>query len=614
MAEDNFSASYETKNKVIAIGDIHGAYQRFHDLLTELKLIDAQGNWSGGNTYLVSLGDLLDRGAESRKVIDLVIKLQQQAEKSGGKVIQVLGNHELMVTTGDLRYVSKAEFSAFAKDESKKERAALFNYFKLQHPDLSKNELNNSFNDSYPPGYAGFVKAFSTQGEYGQWLRLAMPVVKVNDSLFAHGGLSSELNDKSIEEINSTVKLVWEYQDIISRLTEKKILPLGTDYWTSLDYLFAKLQPYIKKNKANPRSKLPKWTNDFNRLVKLHESFPFSDVSPMWYRGNAYCHPYSESFNTEKLLKQFDSKRIVVGHTPLYKNIRSRLDEQVVLADTGMLKEVYRGNATALVIKGVDVSVYTLGDKALSPLQAETNNNSVGSSNMTDAEIEDFLLTGKVIKSKKIGIGINNPNVITLEKNGKTIRALHKVFEPQVMVHRSARDRRSKIVDRYQNEIAAYYLDRMLGLNQVPVSVERKLEDSKTGLLQYWVEGLISETKIHQDNIEFISQCPKLEQYRTRYIFDVLIYNDDRNDGNIAFSETDMMLYLIDHTLAFSSANARPQMYKKASLQLSSIFRDKLASLTRKNLDEKLTGILSGRQINAILERRNLILKTANNP
>lgn len=614
VAEDSFSASYTTDHKVIAIGDIHGAYQRFHDLLTELQLIDEQDNWSGGDTYLVSLGDLLDRGAESRKVIDLVIKLQKQAEKSDGKVIQVLGNHELMVTTGDLRYVSKAEFSAFEKEESNKERAALFDYFKLQHPDLSKEQLDNSFLENYPLGYAGFVKAFSTQGKYGQWLHSAMPVVKVNDSIFVHGGLSSELIGMSIKEVNSSVKSVWEYQNIIIRLTDSGVLPLGTDFWTSLDYLFTKLQPYIRKNKANFRNKLPKWTNDFNRLVKLQDSFPFSEVSPMWYRGNAYCHPYSESFNTEKLLKQFDAKRIVVGHTPLYKDIRSRLNEQVILADTGMLKKAYHGKATALIINGDEVMVHTLGEEALSPLLAEIKNNSVGSTKMTDAQIEDFLLTGKIIASKKIGVGINNPNVVTLEKNGKTIRALHKVFEPQEMMHRSSRDRNDKMIDRYQNEIAAYKLDRMLDLNQVPVAVKREIKGSKLGLLQYWVEGMISETERREKNIEFISYCPKLEQYRTRYIFDVLIYNDDRNDGNIVFSEAENMLYLIDHTLAFSSADNRPKMYQKVSLQLSSLFRKKLASLTLESLDEKLAGILSSRQINAIIERRDLILETATAP
>lgn len=621
IADNNFSASYETKHKVIAIGDIHGAYQRFYDLLTELQLINEQGDWSGGNTYLVSLGDLLDRGAESRKVIDLVIKLQKQAKKSGGNVIQVLGNHELMVTTGDLRYVSKEEFSAFAQEESKKDRKALLSYFTLQHPELSEDELTQSFVKEYPPGYVGFVKAFSPQGEYGKWLREAMPLVKVNDSMFAHGGLSSALNGKSIQEINSSVESVWEYQDIISQLIDKGVLPLGTNYWTTLDYLYEKLQPYIEKNKANARSrhksksknKLPKWTKDFNRLVELHDSFPFSDVSPMWYRGNAYCHPYSESFNMEKLLKQYNAKRIVIGHSPLYKTILSRMNEQVILADTGMLAEVYRGNATALRIHGDEVLTYTLGKDKFSSLQTEKARFSVGSSNMTDAEIEDFLLTGKVINSKKIGVGINNPKVITLEKNGKKIKALHKIFEPKVMSHRNSKERET-IIDRYQNEIAAYRLDRILGLRQVPVAVERKLEGSRTGLLQYWVEDLVSEAKISDNKIQFSSQCPKLEQYRTRYIFDVLIYNDDRNDGNIVFSKNGHMLYLIDHTLAFSRSYDRPKMYRKVSLQLSNVFRQKLIGLKRELLDENLADVLSSRQLKAILKRRDLILEKATTP
>ena len=86
--------------------------------VTLVGVIDADFNWSGGKTHLVSLGDLLDRGPESRKVVELLMKLDGQAEKAGGAVHLALGNHEVMVMTGDLRYVSAAEFAAFAGDET----------------------------------------------------------------------------------------------------------------------------------------------------------------------------------------------------------------------------------------------------------------------------------------------------------------------------------------------------------------------------------------------------------------------------------------------------------------------------------------------------------------
>jgi hypothetical protein len=100
--------------RIVAFGDVHGAFDQMFRLLRELQIVDASGNWSAGTTHLVSLGDLLDRGPQSRKVMDLLMKLQPQALAAGGRVHVVLGNHELMNLTGDLRYVSAGEYAAFA--------------------------------------------------------------------------------------------------------------------------------------------------------------------------------------------------------------------------------------------------------------------------------------------------------------------------------------------------------------------------------------------------------------------------------------------------------------------------------------------------------------------
>jgi len=619
---NNFSATYQTSETVVAIGDIHGAHKQFQALLEELKLIDEQENWTGGKTTLISLGDLLDRGAESRKVIDLVIKLQQQAKSVGGQVIQVLGNHELMVTTGDLEYVSKEEFSAFANKDNSEERALLLNDYKLQHQELSAQAVEDDFNQKYPLGYIGFVKAFSPEGKYGKWLRSAMPVVKVNDSIFVHGGLSSSLWDLSIENINKTVEEVWEYQDIVQSLTEQNVLPITNNYWNRAAYLNAELEKYVlkikNKNKSKHRNKNkqitpPSWYPDFLRLSELNNSHAFQDTSPMWYRGNVYCHPYSESFSVERILKKLDATRIVVGHTPLYKNILSRMDNQIVMADTGMLVEVYRGNATALIINGDEITTHTLKGSNPSSLTKEKYKYGVGSKSMTDAEIEDILLTGDVIASKKIGTGTTKPSVVTLEKNGKKIRAIHKVYKADKIEHRG-RNERGVIIDSYINEIAAFRLDRLLGVNLVPIAVERQLPGSEMGLLQFWIEGVSNKTEREENNTEFNSTCPKVEQYITRYIFDVLIYNDDRNQGNLVFSQDKNMLYLIDHSIAFSTSKRAPRMYRKTTLRLSNHFRKKLENLSLESLNQHLSSYLNDIQIKAILMRRDFILKSAESP
>ncbi len=82
--------------RVVAIGDLHGDYGRYIDVMESAGLIDKSGKWSGGQTHLVQTGDITDRGADSRKIIDHLVKLSKQAKKKGGYVHLLIGNHEEM--------------------------------------------------------------------------------------------------------------------------------------------------------------------------------------------------------------------------------------------------------------------------------------------------------------------------------------------------------------------------------------------------------------------------------------------------------------------------------------------------------------------------------------
>ena len=79
------ASAYEVTapGRVVAFGDVHGAYEDWVTLLQEVGVINADLDWSGGNTYLVSLGDLIDRGPGSRSVVALMMKLDAQAEAAG---------------------------------------------------------------------------------------------------------------------------------------------------------------------------------------------------------------------------------------------------------------------------------------------------------------------------------------------------------------------------------------------------------------------------------------------------------------------------------------------------------------------------------------------------
>ena len=100
---------YENVERIVAIGDVHGAYDALLETLQVAEVIDSELAWSGGKTHLVFTGDLLDRGAQSRRVMDLVMRLEKEARRRGGRVHLLLGNHEVMNLNGDLRYVAEEE-------------------------------------------------------------------------------------------------------------------------------------------------------------------------------------------------------------------------------------------------------------------------------------------------------------------------------------------------------------------------------------------------------------------------------------------------------------------------------------------------------------------------
>ena len=99
--------------RVVAIGDVHGAYEGFLSILRLAGIVNEKGRWAGGKAHLVQTGDLLDRGKDTRKVLDLVMRLEGEAKKAGGRVHALLGNHEVMNVLGDLRYVNAEEYEAF---------------------------------------------------------------------------------------------------------------------------------------------------------------------------------------------------------------------------------------------------------------------------------------------------------------------------------------------------------------------------------------------------------------------------------------------------------------------------------------------------------------------
>src|SRR5439155_12586418 len=119
-------ASWDHVARLVVFGDLHGDYGKFHDMLTQAGLIDAHDKWSGGSTHLVQVGDVPDRAPDTRRILDLLIKLEPQARRAGGYVHALIGNHEAMNMEGDLRYTTPGEFAAFADKASARRRDAYY--------------------------------------------------------------------------------------------------------------------------------------------------------------------------------------------------------------------------------------------------------------------------------------------------------------------------------------------------------------------------------------------------------------------------------------------------------------------------------------------------------
>ena len=184
--------------RVFAFADVHGAYDDLVKLLKAVGVVDGDLHWSGGRTHLVSTGDLLDRGKDSRKVLDLLMRLQGEAATAGGQLHVTLGNHEAMNLLGHVRDVAPGELEAYAAEEPagvrEKERTEW----------IARNGADSGakFDQRFPVGYFGHRVTFAPDGVYGRWL-LALPVaIMIDDTLFMHGGPSAVLAGLSLPEIN----------------------------------------------------------------------------------------------------------------------------------------------------------------------------------------------------------------------------------------------------------------------------------------------------------------------------------------------------------------------------------------------------------------------------
>ncbi len=199
-------------DRVVAVGDVRGHLRAFTATLQAAGVIDADSNWSGGKTHLVQTGNVVDKGTDSRRIMDLLIKLEGQARAAGGMVHCLIGNHEAMNMYGDLRFVSPAEYQHYATPESAALRDKSYERYVKQYADYAAK--NNKPNESqskedwmklHPLGFVEQRAAFEPSGQYGKWILSHDAVIRINDVLYSNSGIGPKYSGQRVEQINKTV-------------------------------------------------------------------------------------------------------------------------------------------------------------------------------------------------------------------------------------------------------------------------------------------------------------------------------------------------------------------------------------------------------------------------
>lgn len=361
-------AQEEPHVSVVAIADVHNAFDDFVAILRRTGLIDNQNHWAGGRTTFVQTGDLLDRGSKPREVMDLMMALEKEARQAGGQVVSLLGNHEMMNIMGDLRYVVPVNYATFADGNSeKRQKAAYEEYMKWRgsHASLLAElpqpmELTEAeWLARHPAGFLEQREALGPKGQYGAWLRGHDAVAEIDGIIFLHGGIHPDLAKTKLDAMNKRIQDEIKAFDASKEYlqNEKVILP-----FFNIQEINNVLQAEVI---AELKAHVPA-TNE--RQAKIQEFLKHQDWlsvrvdGPLWFRGYDQWSEEEGAPQASKVLEAYKAKHVVVGHTVQRTGrIRPRFGNKVFLIDTGMLSSYYPGGrASALEICSDDkfIAVY----------------------------------------------------------------------------------------------------------------------------------------------------------------------------------------------------------------------------------------------------------------
>ena len=321
--------------KIIAVGDLHGDYKAFIKILKGTGLIDGELHWTGRKTHLVQIGDVMDRGPDPKKIFDLLMRLEKEAEGAGGKVHMLIGNHEEM-NIGDISfnrdgYVTPGQFVSFLPDGYREKQVKKIRK-KLGDNAPKKTDSNSYLDSSLIPYWEKMIKEAKNKPKhparrayvknfnkiYAKWILKQNVVIKINNIIFVHGGISERFSTWKLNRINNRLRI--ELED----------LRLAAIYLT---------RPKIQ---------------DYQRQIVYEPDGPY------WYRGFATTNQNDFKENVDRILKNLEAEYMVIAHTPVIikdEEHMKRFDGRIWIIDTG-ISDIYGGYLSALIIENGKFTVW----------------------------------------------------------------------------------------------------------------------------------------------------------------------------------------------------------------------------------------------------------------
>jgi hypothetical protein len=356
--------------RIVAVADIHGALSGLTQILRAAGLVDDRNAWIGGTARLVQTGDFLDRGADVRQVMDLLIRLETEARRAGGRVEVLFGNHEGMNLLHDLRDVAPGAYAAFTDRRSDDRRRRAFDAHAAIARRAGETLDEGAWMAAHPPGFVEYVEALGPGGRYGRWIRSRKIAVLLDGTLFMHAGVPPE-STLTLEDINRTLEREIRTWDTLVSTLERQRLITGT---FRVGPIVDASQVMIGRIAVAQRTGAPvddyvtaELLDSLQHIARIETWSLVAPGGPLWYRGLATLPPDAQP-GVEALLRRLGAQRAFLGHTPqLQGRVNTRFEGRVILGDTGMLSEFYTGGRpSAVELQGGKVTaLYASGREPL---------------------------------------------------------------------------------------------------------------------------------------------------------------------------------------------------------------------------------------------------------